>query len=160
MTLLGQAQFQGRKQMFDVTTATRRDDFRIDRGAGLRESLEGLLLHDGVGLDARMRHAISAVVHLAVDAPLGIPEDAEEFLGRLDASWLFAAWNDSDQELSLLNTLACGEVPALSWCELMFTTAFAPWSGAPAAVHARRIFGNGEQARLAAVGGDCGMSRA
>ncbi|MFE3001118.1 hypothetical protein ACFXG4_39820 [Nocardia sp. NPDC059246] len=146
--------------MFDVTTAARRDDFRIDRGAGLRESLEGLLLHDGVGLDARMRHAISAVVHLAVDAPLGIPEDAEEFLGRLDASWLFAAWNDSDQELSLLNTLACGEVPALSWCELMFTTAFAPWSGAPAAVHARRIFVNGEQARLAAVSGDCGMSRA
>lgn len=66
--------------MFDVTTAARRNDFRIDRGAGLRESLEGLLLHDGVGLDARMRHAISAVVHLAVDAPLGVPEDAEEFL--------------------------------------------------------------------------------
>ncbi|MEC3916454.1 hypothetical protein [Nocardia sp. CDC160] len=145
--------------MFDVTTAARRNDFRIDHGAGLRESLEGLLLHDGVGLDARMRHAISAVVHLAVDAPLGVPEDAEEFLGRLDASWLFAAWNDSDQELSLLNTLAGGEVPALSWCELMFTTTLAPWSGAPAAVHARRIFGTGEQARLAAVSGDCSIGR-
>ncbi|MFJ4652154.1 hypothetical protein ACIP5Y_12895 [Nocardia sp. NPDC088792] len=145
--------------MFDATTATRRNDFRVDRGAGLRESLEGLLLHDGVGLDARMRHAIAAVVHLAVDAPLGIPEDAEEFLGRLDASWLFAAWNHSDTELSLLNTLSGGAVPALSWCELMFTTALAPWSTTPAAVHNRRIFGPGEQARLAAVG-DCGTVRA
>ncbi|MFB7722850.1 MULTISPECIES: hypothetical protein [unclassified Nocardia] len=139
--------------MFDVTASARRD-FRIDHGAALRDSLEGLLLHDGVGLDARMRHAIAAVVHLAVDAPLGVPEDAEEFLGRLDSSWLFAAWNDSDTELSLLNTLALGEVPALSWCELMFTTALAPWSDAPAAVHARRVFHCGEQARLAAVAGE------
>ncbi|MFC9997733.1 hypothetical protein [Nocardia sp. NPDC127526] len=143
--------------MFDVTAATRSNDFRVDQGAVLRDSLEGLLLHDGVGLDARMRHAIAAVVHLAVDAPLGPPEDAEEFLGRLDASWLFAAWNDSDTELSLLNTLACGEVPALSWCELMFTTALAPWSSTPAAVHARRVFVSGDQARLAAVGSDCSM---
>ncbi|MET9485504.1 hypothetical protein [Nocardia sp. NPDC006630] len=140
--------------MFDVTTAARRD-FRTDHGAVLRDSLEGLLLHDGVGLDARMRHAITAVVHLAVDAPLGVPEDAEEFLARLDGTWLFAAWNDSDTELSLLNTLSLGDAPALSWCELMFTTALAPWSSAPAAVHARRIFLTGEQARLAAVSGDC-----
>ncbi|WP_174562552.1 hypothetical protein [Nocardia acidivorans] len=139
--------------MFDATTAARRD-FHLDAGAALRDSLEGLLLHDGVGLDARMRHAIAAVVHLAVDAPLGTPEDAEEFLGRLDSSWLFAAWHDSDTELSLLNTLSLGEVPALSWCELMFTTALAPWSTAPAAVHARRVFHCGEQARLAAVAGD------
>ncbi|WP_067817635.1 hypothetical protein [Nocardia inohanensis] len=142
--------------MFDITTGRR--DFHVDPGAGLRESLEGLLLHDGVGLDARMRHAISAVVHLAVDAPLGLPEDAEEFLGRLDAAWLFAAWNSSDTEMSLLNTLSIGEVPALSWCELMFTTALAPWSTTPAAVHARRIFAGGaEQQRLAAVG-DCGRA--
>lgn len=140
--------------MFDVTTAARRD-FRTDHGAVLRDSLEGLLLHDGVGLDARMRHAITAVVHLAVDAPLGVPEDAEEFLARLDGTWLFAAWHDSDTELSLLNTLSLGAAPALSWCELMFTTALAPWSSAPAAVHARRIFLTGEQARLAAVSGDC-----
>ncbi|WP_327141767.1 hypothetical protein [Nocardia sp. NBC_01327] len=140
--------------MFDVTTAARRD-FRTDHGAVLRDSLEGLLLHDGVGLDARMRHAITAVVHLAVDAPLGVPEDAEEFLARLDGTWLFAAWNDSDTELSLLNTLSLGATPALSWCELMFTTALAPWSSTPAAVHARRIFLTGEQARLAAVSGDC-----
>ncbi|WP_174557041.1 hypothetical protein [Nocardia jejuensis] len=145
--------------MFDVTTAAPRNEFRIDQVAGLRESLEGLLLHDGVGLDARMRHAITAVVHLAVDTPMGPPEDAEEFIGRLDASWLFAAWQESDSELSMLNTLAGGDVPALSWCELMFTTALAPWSAAPAAVHARRIFVTGEQARLAAVG-DCAMGQA
>ncbi|MGV9411860.1 hypothetical protein ACWDOP_18265 [Nocardia sp. NPDC003693] len=144
--------------MFDVTTAARHNDFRVDKGAGLRDSLEGLLLHDGTGLDARMRHAITAVVHLAVDTPLGPPEDADEFLGRLDAGWLFAAWNECDSELSMLNTLSGGDVPALSWCELMFTTALAPWSSAPAAVHARRIFLSGEQARLTAVGGgDCSM---
>lgn len=144
--------------MFDVTTAERRNDFRIDHGAGLREALEGLLLHNGVGLDARMRHAISACVHLAVDTPNGPPEDAEEFLGRLDAAWLLAAWAECDSEMSLLATLAAGEVPALSWCELMFTTALAPWSSSPAAVHARRIFLTGEQARLSAVA-DCGMGR-
>lgn len=145
--------------MFEFTTAERRTDFRVDRGAGLREALEGLLLHNGVGLDARMRHAISAVVHLAVDAPNGPPEDAEEFLGRLDAAWLLAAWTDHDTEMSLLGTLAGGEVPALSWCELMFTTALAPWSATPAAVHARRIFAAGEHSRPLSAVADCAMGR-
>lgn len=112
----------------------------IDEAVELRAALEALLLHDAVGLDAKMRHAIAAVVHLAVDTPHGPPDDAIEFLGRLDAAWLIAAWQEHDTELSLIATLAAGEVPALSWCELMFTTALAPWSTSPVALHARRIF--------------------
>lgn len=111
-----------------------------DPAVDLRAALESLLLRDAVGLDATLRHAISAAVHLAVDTPHGPPEDAEEFLGRLDAAWLLAAWSGHDVEMSLIATLAAGEVPALSWCELMFTTALAPWSTSPAAVGARRIF--------------------
>lgn len=123
-------------------TATVRSEVRIDLAAQVRDELEGLLLRGAIGLDATLRHAISAAVHLAVDAPGGVPEDAEEFLGRLDALWLLAAWSGCETELSLLATLAAGPVPALSWCELMFTTALAPWSNAPGAVHARQVFRN------------------
>ncbi|MEV0297891.1 hypothetical protein [Nocardia sp. NPDC050710] len=124
---------------------------QIDPGVELRAALEALLLRDAVGLDARMRHAIAACVHLAVDTPHGSPEDSEEFLGRLDASWLLAAWAGHDTEMSLIATLAAGEVPALSWCELMFTTALAPWSTSPVAVHARRIFATVQHGHLGAV---------
>ncbi|MBH0775689.1 hypothetical protein [Nocardia bovistercoris] len=123
----------------------------IDPAVELRAALEALLLHDSIGFDARMRHAVAAVVHLAVDTPHGPPEDAEEFLGRLDASWLLAAWTGHDSEMSLIATLAAGEVPTLSWCELMFTTALAPWSTSPVAVHARRIFASVQHGRLGAV---------
>ncbi|WP_052314190.1 hypothetical protein [Nocardia thailandica] len=123
--------------MFTDPYATTDD---TDPGRELRAALESLLLHDSVGMDARMRHAVAAVVHLAVDTPHGLPEDAEEFLGRLDAAWLIAAWLGHDTELSLIATLSAGEEPALSWCELMFTTSLAPWSSSPVAVHARRIF--------------------
>ncbi|WP_067659823.1 hypothetical protein [Nocardia harenae] len=137
-------------------TADRPDSFDpIDESVELRAALEALLLHDAVGLDAKMRHAIAAVVHLAVDTPHGPPEDAIEFLGRLDAAWLIAAWQEQDTELSLIATLAAGEVPALSWCELMFTTALAPWSTSPVALHARRIFAtdrSGRQVTLRAHG--------
>ncbi|MFI2560063.1 hypothetical protein [Nocardia farcinica] len=122
-----------------------------DASMELRSALEALLLHDAVGIDAKMRHAIAATVHLAVDTPHGPPDDAEEFLGRLDASWLIAAWAGHDTEMSLIATLAAGDVPALSWCELMFTTALAPWSTNPAAVQARRIFDAGPAGRLGAV---------
>ncbi|WP_054815143.1 hypothetical protein [Nocardia arizonensis] len=131
-----------------------------DSGVELRAALEALLLHDAVGLDARMRHAIAAVVHLAVDTPHGPPEDAEEFLGRLDAAWLLAAWGGHDIEMSLIATLAAGDVPALSWCELMFTTALAPWSTSPVAVHARRIFAGVQYGRLGAARTPVGASRA
>ncbi|MET8779635.1 hypothetical protein AB0H49_30515 [Nocardia sp. NPDC050713] len=123
----------------------------VDPGVELRAALEALLLHDAVGLDAKMRHAIAATVHLAVDTPHGPPEDAEEFLGRLDAGWLLAAWAGHDTEMSLIATLAAGDVPALSWCELMFTTALAPWSTSPVAVHARRIFATVQHGRIGAV---------
>lgn len=126
--------------MTDMPVAARYREVRIDLGAELRDELEDLLLRGAIGLDAPLRHAVSAVVHLVVDAPLGVPEDAEEFLGRLDASWLLAAWSGRDTELSMFATLAAGEVPPLSWCELMFTTALAPWSDSPAAVHARNVF--------------------
>ncbi|WP_040797890.1 hypothetical protein [Nocardia higoensis] len=122
-----------------------------DAGMELRSALEALLLHDAVGIDAKMRHAIAATVHLAVDTPHGRPDDAEEFLGRLDAAWLIAAWAGHDTEMSLIATLAAGEVPALSWCELMFTTALAPWSTDPAAVQARRLFSTLSPGRLGAV---------
>lgn len=124
---------------------------QVDPGVELRAALEALLLHDAMGIDARMRHSIAAVVHLAVDAPHGPPEDAEEFLGRLDASWLVAAWTGHDTEMSLIATLAAGEVPTLSWCELMFTTALAPWSTSPVAVHARRIFAAVQHGRIGSV---------
>ncbi|MEU6191120.1 hypothetical protein [Nocardia sp. NPDC047038] len=112
----------------------------IDAGATLRTALEGLLVHDGGELDARLRHAVAAVVHLAVDARPGPPDSTDEFLGRLDTAWLLAAWAGHDVELSLIATLAGGTVPALSWCELMFTTALAPWSATDSARHARQIF--------------------
>ncbi|MET7769668.1 hypothetical protein [Nocardia sp. NPDC005366] len=124
---------------------------QVDPGVELRAALEALLLHDAVGIDARMRHAIAAAVHLAVDAPHGPPEDAEEFLGRLDASWLLTAWAGHDTETSLIATLVAGEVPTLSWCELMFTTALAPWSASPVAVHARRIFAAVQHGRIGSV---------
>lgn len=117
----------------------------------LRSALESLLLHDAIGMDAKMRHAVAAVVHLAVDTPHGPPEDAAEFLGRLDASWLVAAWLGHDTELSLIATLAAGEIPALSWCELMFTTTLAPWSTGPVAVHARRVFATVQRGKLGPV---------
>ncbi|WP_431967919.1 hypothetical protein [Nocardia sp. bgisy134] len=123
----------------------------VDPGVELRAALEALLLHDAIGLDAKMRHAIAAAVHLAVDTPHGPPEDADEFLGRLDAAWLLAAWAGNDTEMSLIATLAAGDVPALSWCELMFTTALAPWSTSPIAVHARRIFATVQHGRIGAV---------
>ncbi|MEV6339584.1 hypothetical protein AB0M12_33310 [Nocardia vinacea] len=132
----------------------------VDPGVELRSALEALLLHDAVGLDAKMRHAIAAVVHLAVDTPHGAPEDSEEFLGRLDAAWLLAAWAGRDSEMSLIATLAAGDVPALSWCELMFTTALAPWSMNPAAVHARRVFATVQHGRLGAVRPSIGISGA
>ncbi|MFE7720940.1 hypothetical protein ACFU44_18070 [Nocardia rhizosphaerihabitans] len=117
----------------------------------LRSALEGLLLHDAIGMDAKMRHAVAAVVHLTVDTPHGPPEDAEEFLGRFDASWLVASWLGHDTELSLIATLAAGEIPALSWCELMFTTTLAPWSTSPVAAHARRVFTTVQRGKLGAV---------
>ncbi|MFC4125299.1 hypothetical protein [Nocardia rhizosphaerae] len=123
----------------------------LDPYTELRAALEGLLLHDAVGLDAKMRHAIAAVVHLTVDVPLGPPVDAEEFLGRFDASWLVASWLGHDTELSLIATLAAGEIPALSWCELMFTTTLAPWSTSPVAAHARRVFATVSRGKLGAV---------
>ncbi|WP_280346178.1 hypothetical protein [Nocardia neocaledoniensis] len=126
-------------------------DFAHDPWTELRSALEGLLLHDAVGLDAKMRHAIAAVVHLTVDTPHGPPEDAEEFLGRFDASWLVASWLGHDTELSLIATLAAGEIPALSWCELMFTTTLAPWSTSPVAAHARRVFATVQRGKLGAV---------
>jgi hypothetical protein len=138
-----------RPLMLRNSRSTARPD--LDPGVELRSALEALLLHDAVGLDSRMRHAIAAVVHLAVDTPHGSPEDAEEFLGRLDAAWLLAAWAGHDTEMSLLATLAAGEIPALSWCELMFTTALAPWSTNPVAVHARSIFATVQHGRLGAV---------
>lgn len=122
-----------------------------DHWSELRSALEGLLLHDAIGMDAKMRHAVSAVVHLTVDTPNGPPEDAEEFLGRFDASWLVASWLGHDTELSLIATLAAGEIPALSWCELMFTTTLAPWSTSPVAVHARRVFTTVQRGKLGAV---------
>ena len=126
-------------------------ELTLDSSTELRAALEDLLLHDAVGMDATMRHAVAAVVHLVVDTPHGPPEDAEEFLGRLDASWLVAAWLGHDSELSLIATLAAGEIPALSWCELMFTTTLAPWSTSPVAVHARRVFGTVQRGPLGAV---------
>ncbi|MFD6391961.1 hypothetical protein [Nocardia sp. NPDC060259] len=117
----------------------------------LRSALEGLLLHDAVGMDAKMRHAVAAVVHLTVDTPHGPPEDTEEFLGRFDASWLVASWLGHDTELSLIATLVAGEIPALSWCELMFTTTLAPWSTSPVAAHARRVFATVQRGKLGAV---------
>ncbi|WP_431952678.1 hypothetical protein [Nocardia lijiangensis] len=123
----------------------------VDPGVELRAALEALLLHDAIGFDAKMRHAIAAAVHLAVDTPHGPPEDADEFIGRLDAAWLLAAWDGHDTEMSLIATLAAGEVPTLSWCELMFTTALAPWSTSPVAVHARRIFATVQHGRIGAV---------
>ncbi|WP_227996221.1 hypothetical protein [Nocardia australiensis] len=130
----------------------------IDPDVELRAALEALLLHDAVGLDVRMRHAIAAIVHLAVDTPHGPPEDAEEFLGRLDAAWLIAAWAGHDTEMSLIATLAAGDVPAMSWCELMFTTALAPWSTGTVAVQARRIFASVQPGNLAAVRPPIGIS--
>jgi hypothetical protein len=130
----------------------------VDPGVELRAALEALLLHDAIGLDPRMRHAIAAVVHLAVDTPNGPPEDAEEFLGRLDASWLLAAWSGHDTEMSLIATLTAGDVPALSWCELMFTTSLAPWSTSPVAVHARRIFATVQYGRLGAIRTSIGVT--
>ncbi|MFQ6391813.1 hypothetical protein ACLMAJ_00020 [Nocardia sp. KC 131] len=134
------------------------EDSPIDPGVELRSALEALLLQDAVGIDARMRHAIAAIVHLAVDTPHGPPEDADEFLGRLDAGWLIAAWSGHDTEMSLIATLAAGEVPAMSWCELMFTTALAPWSTSPVAVHARRIFASVQHGHLGAVRAQIGIS--
>jgi hypothetical protein len=134
------------------------EDSPIDPGVELRSALEALLLQDAVGIDARMRHAIAAIVHLAVDTPHGPPEDADEFLGRLDAGWLIAAWSGHDTEMSLIATLAAGEVPAMSWCELMFTTVLAPWSTSPVAVHARRIFASVQHGHLGAVRTQIGIS--
>ena len=139
-------------------SATVDTDPLIDPSVELRAALEALLLHDAVGLDVRMRHAIAAVVHLAVDTPHGPPEYAEEFLGRLDAAWLLAAWAAHDTEMSLIATLAAGEVPAMSWCELMFTTALAPWSTSPVAVHARRIFTSVQHGHLGAIRSSIGIS--
>ncbi|MFD3705727.1 hypothetical protein ACFWUP_21520 [Nocardia sp. NPDC058658] len=115
-------------------------ELALDPSMELRSALESLLLHDAVGMTATMRHAVTAVVHLTVDTPHGPPADAEEFLGRFDASWLVASWLGHDTELSLIATLCAGDIPALSWCELMFTTTLAPWSTSPVAVHARRVF--------------------
>lgn len=126
-------------------------DNALDPWTELRSALEGLLLHDAIGMDAKMRHAVAAVVHLTVDTPHGPPEDAEEFLGRFDASWLVASWLGHDTELSLIATLAAGEIPALSWCELMFTTTLAPWSTSPVAAHARRVFTTVQRGKLGAV---------
>lgn len=131
---------EGSAMFPEYRTDTLTTDESADPGRELRAALESLLLHDSVGMDAKMRHAVAAVVHLAVDTPHGLPEDAEEFLGRLDAAWLIAAWLGHDTELSLIATLSAGDEPALSWCELMFTTSLAPWSSSPVAVHARRIF--------------------
>ncbi|WP_431955753.1 hypothetical protein [Nocardia lijiangensis] len=110
-----------------------------DENLPLRDALERLLC-DQPGLDTPDAHAVAALVHLAVDAPPSPPRDAAEFLLRLDAGWLYTAWQHYDLELSLLDTLTRGANPALSWYELMFTTALAPWSGAEAAVHARGLF--------------------
>lgn len=126
-------------------------DIATDNWSELRSALESLLLHDAVGMDAKMRHSVAAIVHLTVDTPHGPPEDAEEFLGRFDASWLVASWLGHDTELSLIATLAAGEIPALSWCELMFTTTLAPWSTSPVAVHARRVFATVQRGKLGAV---------
>ncbi|WP_405497804.1 hypothetical protein [Nocardia sp. NBC_00511] len=138
---------ENRKCPTGVALATRPDHIPGDPGAYLRDDLESLLTQGAIGLDARMRHAISATVHLAVDAPPGLPTDTEDFLARLDAMWLLAVWSEHDAELSLLATLAAGEVPALSWCELMFTTALAPWSAIPAAVRSRELFGDRSEPR-------------
>lgn len=125
----------------------------LDPSMELRSALESLLLHDAVGMDATMRHAVAAVVHLTVDTPHGPPTDAEEFLGRFDAAWLVASWLGHDTELSLIATLCAGEIPALSWCELMYTTTLAPWSTNPVAVHARRVFREGADQ----AGGSAGL---
>ncbi len=127
-------------------------ELAFDPSMELRSALESLLLHDAVGMDATMRHAVAAVVHLTVDTPHGPPADAEEFLGRFDASWLVASWLGHDTELSLIATLCAGEIPALSWCELMFTTTLAPWSTSPVAVHARRVFRDGAAGQAGAQG--------
>ncbi|MEV0032511.1 hypothetical protein [Nocardia sp. NPDC050793] len=111
----------------------------IDDTLPLRDALESLVA-DRSALPTDDRHAIAALVHLAVDAPPTPPRDADEFLLRLDAGWLGAAWEGHDLELSLLDTLARGANPMLSWCELMFITTLAPWSGAEPAVHGRGLF--------------------
>lgn len=111
-----------------------------DPAAGMREALEELLLAAPAVVEVQFRHAVQAVIHLTVDAPHGRPASADEFLARLDATWLLRTWGGHDRELSMIATLAAGDIPALSWCELMYTTAMAPWSSSQAAVAARRIF--------------------
>ncbi|QLY29236.1 hypothetical protein [Nocardia huaxiensis] len=125
--------------MTDRTGSIPYDETTVDPIAALREAMENLL-RDATHSDARLRHAISAAVHLAIDAPPAIPEDAIDFLGRLDDTWLRAAWHAHDTELALLDTLTRGDNPVLPWCELLFTTALAPWSLSVAAVHARDHF--------------------
>ncbi|WP_431965733.1 hypothetical protein [Nocardia sp. bgisy134] len=118
----------------------------LDDTLPLREALERLLL-DHCVFHTDDRHAIAAAVHLAVDAPPTPPRDADEFLLRFDAGWLGTAWEGHDVELSLLDTLARGANPALSWCELMFITALAPWSTAEPAVHGRGLFAHTPEPR-------------
>ncbi|WP_068053423.1 hypothetical protein [Nocardia xishanensis] len=118
----------------------------VDDTLPLRDALERLVV-DRSALPTEDRHAIAALVHLAVDAPPTPPRDADEFLRRLDAGWLGAAWEGHDLELSLLDALARGANPPLSWCELMFITALAPWSGAEPAVHGRGLFTRTAQPR-------------
>lgn len=94
--------------------------------------------------DVQFRHGVRAVLHLTIDGPSGMPATADDFLARLDASWLLQEWMGRDLELSLVNTLALGHVPLLSWVELMYANALAPWSTESDVIAAREIFRKGE----------------
>ena len=134
----------------DPNETKRQPTRATDPAAEMRDALENLLLASPAVVEVQFRHAVQAVIHLTVDAPHGRPASADEFLARLDATWMLRTWSDNDRELSMIATLAAGDIPALSWCELMYTTAMAPWSDSSAAVAARGIFATADLELIAA----------
>ncbi len=66
------------------------------------------LVEHGTGAAAYYADVMESVVALAVGAPPGPPRDSADFLARLDASWLTAAYSDGrhETELGLLRAAA------------------------------------------------------
>jgi hypothetical protein len=65
------------------------------------------MIEHGTGGAAYYADVLEAVVALAVDPPAGPPVSAADFLARLDASWLAAAYAGSDgQQAALLRSAA------------------------------------------------------
>ena len=94
--------------------------------------------------ETELRAAVRIVLHLAIDAPEGMPFDAEEFLARLDMGWMRRAWHGHRRELDLLSGLArkndYSTQPTLAHFERIYMSELAPWSAEQRCVGARSCF--------------------